>query len=80
MHFRINGEGEDPDKEDRQRDGEAGDVFQEEEGTAEEGGGALDPLRRRGRPYHLLVDWQALRVLELQVVLKERLCSKFAQV
>ena len=54
------GEGEDCDKEDRQFDEQASDVFEAEERVVEEGEGAGDSLRRRGWSHDLLKHWQAL--------------------
>ena len=61
------GEGEDCDQADRQLDEPAGHLLQEEERAAEEGQGALHPLRCGGRPHHLLKHRQTLRVLQHQV-------------
>ncbi len=58
------GEGSGGAEEDREQDQPAGDVRQAQEWPAQEGVRALRPLRRRGRPHHLLQPRQALRVLQ----------------
>lgn len=53
---------------DREQGKPAGDVLEAAIGAAEEGSRDLRPLRRAGRPPHLLAQRQALRVLHQRQV------------
>lgn len=60
MRSERDGEGEDTDKKDQQRDGEAGHVLEASKGVVQEGGGAIDPVRCGGSAHRLLLHRQAI--------------------